>query len=669
MCPSTVPVNPARELPHLFAVVTGRHFQQIHTWSYENVLGAEARVEGRIQPPAGYATRWRMLLSHCASTSSPDMSGIQHDEIDPLAGLFLPSDTNEGCSLDIPQRAIHLREAGPYLPNETDSLGHFSSKEIPSAKNAVLIPGKGCPSTAEPNFYPQENLGSQKDSAVTQSFEDEQPIVRDSLQRPISSSESPPSLPGTDLHEVSLAEGFHESTGTNTVNLNLPSGSGIDMRHAFKPCEAQSNANDTANDTMQLDVPVDETLGDSESIEPMQNSAVDVMTPAELDTGIESRLSEEQNLEENGPVALGTPCEETSDMNDAVNPSDQPPEGHQFIGSRSIACQSPSSCRETNSVRIPRLDQDRCPEPPAHVNLEATVLHNEEVTPCEDAEIAASPCYSINKGLDSDTNQPIASPPKHAQLINGQMSAPPTLHSPSPIQPRTKQVEFSHAEIRSLQEPDPNSGPEEPVTQCAGSDFENTNTNSPSNAHCPWRLSGTTLSIDIHEAEHIPIFIGYSTFWVVDGQLFQTMTLSQGNVELAPAKRPVHNLVEQDCSAENRKKTGRPPSNRGSLSPDEKRKLVKLRDEGYTWNEIAIQFPHKKKGTLQSIYYSRLKNSRDQASPVHGHSKRRRPAYNSLNDRVNGASQSTSDSSVYRTRLEPMSHPRYSFRARRCPRS
>lgn len=61
MCPSTVPVNPARELPHLFAVVTGRHFQQIHTWSYENVLGAEARVEGRIQPPAGYATRWRML--------------------------------------------------------------------------------------------------------------------------------------------------------------------------------------------------------------------------------------------------------------------------------------------------------------------------------------------------------------------------------------------------------------------------------------------------------------------------------------------------------------------------------------------------------------------------------------------------------------------------------
>lgn len=185
------------------------------------------------------------------------MSGIQHDEIDPLAGLFLPSDTNEGCSLDIPQRAIHLREAGPYLPNETDSLGHFSSKEIPSAKNAVLIPGKGCPSTVEPNFYPRENLGSQKDSAVTQSFEDEQPIVRDSLQRPVSSSESPPSLPGTDLHEVSLAEGFHESTGTNTVNLNLPSGSGIDMRHAFKPCEAQSNANDTANDTMQLDVPVD----------------------------------------------------------------------------------------------------------------------------------------------------------------------------------------------------------------------------------------------------------------------------------------------------------------------------------------------------------------------------------------------------------------------------
>lgn len=175
-----------------------------------------------------------------------------------------------------------------------------------------------------------------------------------------------------------------------------------------------------------------ETLGDSESIEPMQNLAVDVTTPAELETGIESRLSEEQNLEENGPVAPGTPCEEISDMNDGVNPSDQPLEGHRFVGSRSIACQSPSSCRETNGVHIPRLDRDKCPEPPAHVNLEATVLHNEEVTPCEDAEIAASPCYSIHKSLDSDTNQPITSPPKHAQSINGQMSAPPTSHSPSP---------------------------------------------------------------------------------------------------------------------------------------------------------------------------------------------------------------------------------------------
>lgn len=82
------------------------------------------------------------------------MSGIQHDEIDPLAGLSLSSDMNKGCSLDIPQQAIHLREAGPYLPNETDSLGHFSSKEIPSAKNAVLILGEECPSTAKPNFYP-----------------------------------------------------------------------------------------------------------------------------------------------------------------------------------------------------------------------------------------------------------------------------------------------------------------------------------------------------------------------------------------------------------------------------------------------------------------------------------------------------------------------------------
>lgn len=72
----------------------------------------------------------------------------------------------------------------------------------------------------------------------------------------------------------------------------------------------------------------------------MRNSAVDFTIPAELETGIESRLSEERNLE-NGPVFPGTPCEELSDMTDAVNPSYQPPEGHRFIGLRSIACQPP----------------------------------------------------------------------------------------------------------------------------------------------------------------------------------------------------------------------------------------------------------------------------------------------------------------------------------------
>ncbi|KAJ5997259.1 hypothetical protein N7522_008919 [Penicillium canescens] len=93
-----------------------------------------------------------------AITTHANVLPVMHDEIGPLAGLFLPSDMNEGCNLDMPQRAIHLREAGPYLPNETDSLGHFSSKEIPSAKNAVLIPGEGCPCTTERNPSEVKNI-------------------------------------------------------------------------------------------------------------------------------------------------------------------------------------------------------------------------------------------------------------------------------------------------------------------------------------------------------------------------------------------------------------------------------------------------------------------------------------------------------------------------------
>lgn len=43
-------------------------------------------------------------------------------------------------------------------------------------------------------------------------------------------------------------------------------------------------------------------------------------------------------------------------------------------------------------------------------------------------------------------------------------------------------------------------------------------------ANGPWRLDGTILSVDIREAERIPVFVGYSTYRVVDGQLIQSIT-------------------------------------------------------------------------------------------------------------------------------------------------
>ena len=57
------------------------------------------------------------------------------------------------------------------------------------------------------------------------------------------------------------------------------------------------------------------------------------------------------------------------------------------------------------------------------------------------------------------------------------------------------------------------------------------------------------------------------------------------------------------------------------LSLKEKRRLSRLREEGRTWNDIASWFPGKKKGTLQRIYYTQLKNSSNPMAKTHQHSK------------------------------------------------
>ncbi|KAL2861019.1 uncharacterized protein BJX67DRAFT_317614 [Aspergillus lucknowensis] len=131
----------------------------------------------------------------------------------------------------------------------------------------------------------------------------------------------------------------------------------------------------------------------------------------------------------------------------------------------------------------------------------------------------------------------------------------------------------------------------------------------PSLANGPWRLDGTTLSIDLRDAERVPIFVGYSSFRVYDGKLTQSLTLFQGSADGPPVNRSVGNPSPPPIPA------------RGPLSLEQKRRLVKLKQEGYTWDEIVTKFPGRKKSNLQVIYSRSLKYFRSLGS-IHNHPSR-----------------------------------------------
>ncbi|BDD61469.1 hypothetical protein MAP00_006513 [Monascus purpureus] len=184
-------------------------------------------------------------------------------------------------------------------------------------------------------------------------------------------------------------------------------------------------------------------------------------------------------------------------------------------------------------------------------------------------------------------------------------------------------------------------------------------THSSSHEYGPWRLNGTTLSIDIRKAGCIPVTVGYSTYQVVDGRLFQTITLDQGDISIPViiegvkphGRRMTKAIKSDDVAASPSAPHCRP------LSLKQKRRLVGLR-EGHIWNDIAGRFPGRKKGTLQRIYYAELKRFGNQISEAHLRSKRRPFA---ADDRA----RSPETGNVPLPAEKPAGCQRYSLRARR----
>jgi hypothetical protein len=53
---------------------------------------------------------------------------------------------------------------------------------------------------------------------------------------------------------------------------------------------------------------------------------------------------------------------------------------------------------------------------------------------------------------------------------------------------------------------------------------------------------------------------------------------------------------------------------RGRLSLEQKQRLVRLKQDGYTWDEIVPKFPNRKRSNLQVIYTRTLKDFRSSGS-------------------------------------------------------
>ncbi|KAL4862070.1 hypothetical protein BDV12DRAFT_190677 [Aspergillus spectabilis] len=151
-------------------------------------------------------------------------------------------------------------------------------------------------------------------------------------------------------------------------------------------------------------------------------------------------------------------------------------------------------------------------------------------------------------------------------------------------------AEFSHVEIPSRPIAEVNR-PLAAITPLDQGDWSC----HPSLTNGRWRLDGTTLSIDLRDAEQVPIFVGYSSLRVYDGKLTQSLTFFHGPADGPPVNKSAV-------------KPNPPMPARGPLSLEQKQRLVKLKQEGYTWDESVIKFPGRKRSNLQAIYSKSLKD-------------------------------------------------------------
>lgn len=109
----------------------------------------------------------------------------------------------------------------------------------------------------------------------------------------------------------------------------------------------------------------------------------------------------------------------------------------------------------------------------------------------------------------------------------------------------------------------------------------------------------------IHVTSQVPIFVGYSSLRVYDGKLTHPLTFFH-----RPADDPPVNKSAVKPSP--------PIPARGPHCLEQKQRLMKLKQEGYTGDEVVIKFPDRKRSNFQAIYSKSLKDLRSLGSQ-HNH--------------------------------------------------
>lgn len=221
-------------------------------------------------------------------------------------------------------------------------------------------------------------------------------------------------------------------------------------------------------------------------------------------------------------------------------------------------------------------------------------------------------------------------------------------------------LEFSHVEIRNHR----------PLENTTSSIETLENVTSPSSSCChsketsrTWCLDGSILSIDIQNAD-FPIGLGKSSFHVFGNQVIQILTVVHGPVEAFLSQKTAPSTKVN----KKKRKFSRPAAAAAAAAPlssEQKQYLLELRDQGHTWNDIVAKFPGRKKGTLQAIYYAKVKNLRNPTSRDQRYTGRPKSAARSSQglSRTRGNTIGTGVSTVCQTENE-VGYSRYSLRPR-----